>query len=627
MLSELKFTRESFYMKFRITTPQTARAQNSKACETACNQKSLIKAPHKGLVFKRWGCKGWSYKRFALPVIGLMIMSGAVSCKTSSPTYIDDISPEAKLFGEYLAGSYANYLEDAPARSHYLSRAFARAQDDQGLGRRALSFALTAGDMDLARTLAIELNQAHPNEPMARAVLGGRALSKGQYDKALEFFDGATPDLTMSILMQLMKGWAQVGAGDSEAAKATFSGLDGGQYFGVIGALENAKIDTLSGDLDSAFKVFDTVKEFQVSGVETALSIARAKSQSGDVSGAYDALKQFSDENGQFETGPVRAYLDQLKSGQPIDEVLSVQAEAARALTEPAFGFFAVNRAFDAAEVFLRMAVSLDPEHDKASLWLGSILENSERSDEALAIYQSIPDTSHYIVSAKLASANIYFDRDEDKAAMRLLEDVHAKHPSFVTREALGRARLVRENYAEALPIYDALVKSLTEEEIQQNTQPLYFRAICYERTKQFDLAVRDFKRILAINPDDADTLNYLGYTWVDRGENLTEAFEMIRKAVKLEPQSGAIVDSLGWAHYKLGQYSLAKEKLEDAVELSPASATIVDHLGDVYWKLGRKREARYQWERALTFDPTDEERANIRVKLKQGLDALTVAP
>ena len=559
----------------------------------------------------------------ALPIAFLML----ASCTTSAPTYVDDISPEAQLFGEYLAGSYANYLEDAPARSAYLSRAFSRAQDDLGLGRRALTFALTAGDLDLARTLASELNSAHPDEPMARAVLGGRAFSRGQYSKAIDYFEEPTGDLTMLILMQLMKGWAQVGAGDNEAAISTFQSLGGGRYFDAIGSLEIAKLAAMNGDVDKALEAFTTVEDVQVSSVETALSVARAKSQSEDIEGARDYIQKFSDDNGQFETGPVRAYLDHLKSGEPIEEVLNVQQEAARALTEPAFGFFAVNRAFDASEVFLRMALSLDPNHDKASLWLGSILENSERSDEAMKIYQSISDGSDYIVSARLATANIFFDRDEDKAAMEILEDTHANYPSFVTREALGRARLVRENYEEALPIYDALVKSLTDEEIAQNTQPLYFRAICYERTKQFDLAVKDFKRILEINPDDADTLNYLGYTWVDRGENLTEAFQMIRRAVELEPQSGAIVDSLGWAHYKLGQYEEAKDKLEDAVALSPASATIVDHLGDVYWKLGRYREARYQWERALSFDPTDEERANIRVKLKTGLDAEASRP
>jgi len=563
----------------------------------------------------------------ALPLFALGALGVLSSCTTSNPTYVDDMSPDAKLFGEYLAGSYANYLDDAPARSEYLSRAFSRAQDDLSLGRRALSFALTAGETDLARTLAMELHQTHPQEPMARAVLGERALSKGQYAKALEYFKEPTEDLTMLILMQLMQGWAHVGAGDSEAAKITFENIGGGQYFEAIGALEIAKKHALEGDIDAALKGFSDVEDVQVSGVETALSITRAKSQSGDIEGALEYIQKFSDENGQFETGPVRSYLETLKSGQALGEKLTVQQEASRALTEPAVGFFAMNRAFDASEVFLRLALSLDPEHDKARLWLGSLLENSDRSDEAMEVYNSISDASDYVVSGRLASANLFFERDEDKAAMALLEDVHAKHPSFITREALGRARLVRENYEEALPIYDALVKSLTDEEIRQNPQPLYFRAICYERTKQFDLAVKDFKRVLEINPDDADTLNYLGYTWVDRGENLTEAFQMIRRAVELEPQSGAIVDSLGWAHYKLGQYSEAKDKLEDAVALSPASATIVDHLGDVYWKLGRKREARYQWERALSFDPTDDERASIRVKLKSGLGTQAYSP
>ena len=163
----------------------------------------------------------------------------------------------------------------------------------------------------------------------------------------------------------------------------------------------------------------------------------------------------------------------------------------------------------------------------------------------------------------------------------------------------------------------------MSEEEIKEDTQPLYFRAISYEREKQWDKAEADFKRILEIEPDNADALNYLGYTWVDRGEHLTEAFGMINKALKLEPNSGAITDSLGWAHYKLGEYGKAKVQLEDAVALAPSSATIIDHLGDVYWKLGRFREAGYQWERALEFDPTDEERAAIRTKLKGGLEAL----
>jgi len=388
-----------------------------------------------------------------------------------------------------------------------------------------------------------------------------------------------------------------------------------------MGKLQTANLEASRGNLDAALALYTETEASDISPIETALSKARAKSQAGDLDGALKDLEAFSLENGTYETGPVRAYIDRLKTGQPIGIQLTPQQHASRAVTEPAFGFFVRNRALDAGEVFLRMAIDLDPTHDKAKLWLGSILENAEREDEAMALYKNVPESSPYIVSSMLSQANIFFAKDEDEKALAILENANAKHPSFVTREALGRARLIRENYEEALPIYDKLVQSLTEEELEQDPQPLYFRGICY------DLAVTDFKKVLKINPDNADALNYLGYTWVDRGENLEEAFDMIRKAVELQPNSGAIVDSLGWAHYKLGQYSEARRKLEDAVALSPSSATIVDHLGDVYWKLGRFREAGYQWERALEFDPTDEERERIIAKLGGGLDAANALP
>ncbi len=539
----------------------------------------------------------------------------------------DDSTAEGKLFGEYLAGSYANYLEDSQARSAYYSRAFARNDNNIALGRRAMTSALTAGDMGLARTLAIEIHAKDKKEPLALTLLGAKAFSQGRHKQAQDLFNPDTGDLTMGILMGLMQGWSEVASDDMEAARKTFKSIGGGAYFQALGDLQIANAEALKGNAEAAKAAFKLIEESGQSNIETALSKARFQYSIGEKEAALKELTEFSAKNGSFESGPVRAYIDAMRAGEAISGPLSPKQQAARALTEPAYGFFVANRARDAGEVFLRMALSLDPKHDKATLWLGALLENTEREDEALAMYKAIPESSHYIVSTRLSEANIYFSKEDDDKALKVLEAANKSYPSFVTREALGRARLIRENYAEALPIYDALVNSLTEAELKQDTQPLYFRGICYEREKQWAKAEADFKRVLDIEPDNADALNYLGYTWVDRGENLTEAFNMIRKAMKLEPNSGAIVDSLGWAHYKLGQYSDAKTKLEDAVELSPSSATIIDHLGDVYWKLGRKREAGYQWERALEFDPTDEERAVIRVKLKGGLEAVKALP
>jgi len=161
---------------------------------------------------------------------------------------------------------------------------------------------------------------------------------------------------------------------------------------------------------------------------------------------------------------------------------------------------------------------------------------------------------------------------EEDDKAIEVLEKLNAREQSTLTQGRLGLVRFFRENYEEALPFYEVLIESLSEEELK------------------------------------------------------AEAFDMIRKAVEEQPDSGAIVDSLGWAHYKLGEYEKAKENLEKAVVLSPSSATIIDHLGDVYWKLGRKREAGFQWKRALEFEPTDEERATIDIKLEGGLEAVPPA-
>jgi Flp pilus assembly protein TadD len=96
----------------------------------------------------------------------------------------------------------------------------------------------------------------------------------------------------------------------------------------------------------------------------------------------------------------------------------------------------------------------------------------------------------------------------------------------------------------------------------------------------------------------------------------------MIERAVALRPHSGAVIDSLGWAHYRLGDYAQAVEHLERAVELTPADPTSNDHLGDVYWRLGRRIEARFQWQRALTLEPNNREA--IETKLERGLSADT---
>ncbi len=114
--------------------------------------------------------------------------------------------------------------------------------------------------------------------------------------------------------------------------------------------------------------------------------------------------------------------------------------------------------------------------------------------------------------------------------------------------------------------------------------------------------------------------LNYLGYSWVDMGLHLSEALDMIQTAVKLRPNDGYIIDSLGWAYFKLGRYQDAVDELENAVLQQADDPTINEHLGDAYWKVGRKLEATFQWAHARDLNPEKADLPVILAKLEHGL-------
>jgi tetratricopeptide (TPR) repeat protein len=130
----------------------------------------------------------------------------------------------------------------------------------------------------------------------------------------------------------------------------------------------------------------------------------------------------------------------------------------------------------------------------------------------------------------------------------------------------------------------------------------------------------------MSLNPESPTIMNYLGYSWIDRGINLDEGLKLIEDALRLDPDNGAITDSLGWAHYKLGNYDRAIIHLERATELAPDISEILDHLGDVYWQVGRFKEAGFQWERALKYAVDEDEKDLLRKKLDGGQALLSAS-
>jgi Flp pilus assembly protein TadD len=130
--------------------------------------------------------------------------------------------------------------------------------------------------------------------------------------------------------------------------------------------------------------------------------------------------------------------------------------------------------------------------------------------------------------------------------------------------------------------------------------------------------------KAMQLAPDEPMVLNYLGYSWIDQNRRLKEGMALIEKAVSLKPDDGYIVDSLGWAHFKQGNFKDAVRFLERAVELRPEDPVLNDHLGDALWRVGREREAKYQWEQSLMLKPEPEDAEKVKKKLINGLASLT---
>jgi len=224
----------------------------------------------------------------------------------------------------------------------------------------------------------------------------------------------------------------------------------------------------------------------------------------------------------------------------------------------------------------------------------------------------------HRNAAIQMASNLDALDREaEAEQHLKALIKDHPKDLEAIV--ALGNVLRGHKKFAECGDVYSKGIDTIAQP-TKANWVIFYFRGICYERSHQWPKAEADLKRALELFPEQPHVLNYLGYSWVDQGTHLDEGMSMIKRAVKQRPDDGYIVDSLGWAYFKIGNYPEAAKQLERAIELKPEDPTINDHLGDAYWRIGRTLEARFQWAHARDLKPEPEELPKIVEKLKNGL-------
>ena len=268
-------------------------------------------------------------------------------------------------------------------------------------------------------------------------------------------------------------------------------------------------------------------------------------------------------------------------------------------------------------------ARGIDPNHSDAIVLAGELMGTTDQHLLAADTYGAVAQDDPNYIEAQMGRAEALEDSGDQEAAIAILQALVEARPDLASVQAAYGDILRRsEQFEGAIDAYSAVL------DLVDADQPRYWfihyaRAICFHQLDDWDPAEADFRRALELNPEQPNVLNYLGYSLVEQRRNFDEALDMIQRAVAARPESGFIIDSLGWVYYRLGRYEEAVAPMERAVELEPNDPIVNDHLGDVYWVNGRYREAEFQWHRALSFDPEPEDAERIRRKLEVGLDVV----
>jgi len=520
--------------------------------------------------------------------------------------------------GSYLAARHAGAQRDAAAAAAYYRAALRSDPKNTALLERAFLSVLAEGDVDEAVRLAEQVIHHDRNDRIARLVIGVRALKQRKYSTArqnlLQSVRGPITDLAATLLA----AWASYGAGDAKGAVAAIDKLQGADWYALFKDLHAGLILDLAGKRKEAGKRFERAHKLDA----TALRLVEAYGSWLSRNHRKDeAIKVFKAFDAQLPRHPlIVEAMDKLEHGKRIPPMIDTpQAGAAEVL----YGLGAAlgrRGGEDLGLVYLQLALYLTPNHPLALLSLADLYEQLKNPQLAIQIYQRVPRNSPLRRNAEIQLAVNLDALSRTEEAKQRLHKLIAERPDDIDAiMALGNILRSRKMFDECAEVYGKGVATIAKPE-KPNWLIFYFRGICNERDKKWTQAEADLKEALKLYPDQPHVLNYLGYSWIDQGIHLDEGMRMIRRAVEQRPDDGYIVDSLGWAYYRLGNYDEAVKRLERAVELKPDDPTINDHLGDVYWKTGRTLEARFQWSHARDLKPDPDDLAKIKQKLISGL-------
>ena len=560
---------------------------------------------------------------FVLRLVATTSLAGFVlAAPVQSQGEFLDLAEAPSATGSYLAGQEAMGELSTPDAASYFSQAAADEWDNPLVIHATFVAFAANGEIERSADTARRMLELEPTNQLAQLVIATEALKNRRYAAAIRDLDKLGADSFEGITGSILRAWALIGDGHYSDAMTSLDKVaaNGLEEFLVF---HRAIMAEVAGDTAGAQDYISQAIEFDPFTADVVEAYGRILAGAGRFDEALDAVVAFE---AQGLSHPVISALkEQLANKQrPAVFTDSVQSGAAQMFHSVGLAF-AREGTTDISLVLERLAQYLDPRNDTIPIVIGQLYDGAGQHELANALYDALPANSLLKPMATVRVADNLDAMGDRPEAIRRLSNIVATNPDDLDAiSVLGDLLRADKQYRESADAYTKAL-AVTGGKSPGDWRFYYVRGIAYERSDQFPLAEADFLRALELNPNQPQVLNYLGYSWVDKGMNLDRALEMIQKAIEGAPNDGYIIDSLGWAYYRLGRFEEAVQKLEQAAVLRPVDPEINDHLGDAYWRVGRKLEATFQWKVASAMDTEGNVRARVAPKLAGGLDAAPV--
>nr|WP_319516102.1 tetratricopeptide repeat protein [uncultured Cohaesibacter sp.] len=615
-------------------------------------------------------------------LIGPASLAGATTeapenTPASIPEALSDVP--TTLTGTYLSARLAQDEQDLELAAHFYAQALEKDPENLLLLERNFALMLATGRHDEAFALAGKMAAMsnHPAAkkakdgtdeqeeevsaetselnariaPMIHLALGVKALKGRNYSSAsIQFQNGVKimqdnpvqliarsplrrnlndPRLLSAsaqygpfalISQTVLEAWASIGQDRGNLPKALdmLKANEESEVNQFFFSLHAGLVASYAKDYTKATTLLQQSLDADPNSLATATALVNNLLKAGNEKRASQVIEEFAASAADVEEK--QWLMTTFSAMKPIASTIRTPQDGAAEYFSTLGNALTEEGAIEGGALYLQFADYLRPNNDMTSFSLARLLERVEKNELALARYDTIKTGSPVYRKAQRRGAFVLARLDRpDEAIDRLKTLLEGDYSDLETVSVLSRIYQSERRFQESI---DILTHGLDSIKVKRDIHwSLYFlRGSAYDQLKDWDKTEKDMLAALKLFPNQPTVLNYLGYSWVDRGINLDKAIEMIRQAVALRPFDGFFVDSLGWAHYRLEQYEEAVNFLERAVELRPEDPTITDHLGDAYWRAGRKNEATFQWQRVKTMQPDEDLLKSVDDKIANGL-------